>query len=64
MVKTADLVRRLRRAGFVLVKHGKKHDLYANEATGKRVLVWRHNRDIPTGTYLQILADAGLGDEE
>jgi predicted RNA binding protein YcfA (HicA-like mRNA interferase family) len=64
MEKTSKLIARLRRAGFVLSRHGKKHDIYEQPRTGKRVTVWRHNRDIPTGTYLKILRDAGLGDEE
>lgn len=63
MEKTSKLVSRLRRAGFVLVRHGKKHDIYENAATGKRVSVWRHSRDIPSGTYQSLLRDAGLSDE-
>ena len=64
MEKTSTLVARLRRAGFVLVRHGKKHDIYEHPETGKRVAVWRHNRDIPTGTYLSILRDVGLSEED
>jgi predicted RNA binding protein YcfA (HicA-like mRNA interferase family) len=63
MEKTGKFVTRLKRAGFVVVKRGKKHDLYENAVTGKRVLVWRHARDIPTGTYRSMLRDAGLSDE-
>jgi predicted RNA binding protein YcfA (HicA-like mRNA interferase family) len=62
--RTSKLATRQRRAGFVLVRHGKKHDLYEHPVTRKRVAVWRHARDIPTGTYLGILRDAGLGDED
>lgn len=64
MEKTSKLVSRLRRAGFVLVRHGKKHDIYEHPFTRRRVSVWRHARDIPTGTYQSILRDAGLSDEE
>jgi len=64
MEKTSKFVARLRRAGFVMVRHGKKHDIYEHPVTKKRVVIGRHGRDIPTGTYLQMLADAGLGDED
>jgi predicted RNA binding protein YcfA (HicA-like mRNA interferase family) len=62
--KTSKLVARLRRAEFVLVRHGKKHDIYEHPSTHKRVSVWRHSRDIPSGTYLSILRDAGLSGED
>jgi predicted RNA binding protein YcfA (HicA-like mRNA interferase family) len=60
MPKTGDLVRRLRRAGFLLVRHGSNHDIWEHPETRKRVIVPRHSRDIPTGTYFKILRDAGL----
>jgi predicted RNA binding protein YcfA (HicA-like mRNA interferase family) len=63
MEKVAALVRRLKRAGFVLVRHGKRHDVYEN-GHGRRVVVGRHATDIPTGTYLSMLRDAGLSEEE
>ena len=64
MQKTSKLVVRLRRAGFVLVRHGKKHDIYEHPVTSRRAVIWRHSRDMPIGTYMQILRDAGLIDEE
>jgi mRNA interferase HicA len=64
MEKTASFVRRIRAAGFVLVRHGKKHDLYEHPVTKRRVMVGRHARDIPSGTYQSMLRDAGLTDEE
>lgn len=63
MEKRSALVRRLVRAGFVLARHGKKHDIYANALTGRRVTIARHADDIARGTYLAILRDAGLVDE-
>jgi predicted RNA binding protein YcfA (HicA-like mRNA interferase family) len=64
MASTAELLRRLRRAGFVLDRHGKKHDIYLNPSNGRRVVVWRHAREIATGTFYAILKEAGLGDED
>jgi predicted RNA binding protein YcfA (HicA-like mRNA interferase family) len=60
MATTAELVRRLTKAGFRLVIHGKRHDIYENVRSGKRVIVGRHSKEIPNGTYRSILRDAGL----
>jgi predicted RNA binding protein YcfA (HicA-like mRNA interferase family) len=56
------LVRRLRRAGFALVRHGKRHDIFEHP-NGRRVVIPRHATDIARGTYLSILRDAGLDEE-
>ena len=61
MASTAELLRRLRRAGFTLVDHGKRHDIYEGP-NGKRIPVGRHAREIPNGTYHSMLRDAGIGD--
>ena len=63
MEKTSKLLAKLRRAGFVLVRHGKKHDIYEHPVSHRRISVWRHTRDIPTGTYLAILRDAGISQD-
>ena len=63
MPKTGDLLRRLQRAGFVLLRHGANHDIWQHPDTHKRVVVPRHNRDIPKGTYQAIIRDAGLAED-
>lgn len=63
MPKTRDLVRRLRRAGCVLVRHGKRHDIWENPSNGKRTTVPRHASDLKSGTYHAILNQIGLADE-
>jgi predicted RNA binding protein YcfA (HicA-like mRNA interferase family) len=60
----SHIVGRLKRAGFVLVRHGGSHDIWENPQTGRRVPVGRHAGDIPKGTYFSILKDAGLGPDE
>lgn len=45
------------------MRHGKRHDIYENPTTGRRVSVPRHAQDLATGTYRSILRDAGLTDE-
>lgn len=41
-MKRGALLKELRRAGCALHRHGKKHDLYINPATGKKAPVPRH----------------------
>ena len=57
--KTAELVRRLTRTGFVLVRRSKKHVIYEGPDK-KRIVVWNNAREIPNGTYRWMLEDAGL----
>jgi len=42
-MKRKDLIKRLTDSGYVLVRHGSRHDLYKNPATGKKQPVPRHN---------------------
>jgi predicted RNA binding protein YcfA (HicA-like mRNA interferase family) len=62
MATTSELIRRLQRAGFQLARHGKRHDIYENPITNKRVSVPRHAKELPNGTYRAILRDAGISD--
>jgi len=41
-VKRKDLIKKLTDSGCVLVRHGGRHDLYKNPATGKKQPVPRH----------------------
>jgi len=41
-VKRQELVRELREAGCVLLRHGARHDIYVNPATGQKQPVPRH----------------------
>lgn len=41
-MKRQDLVRRLEESGFVLVRHGGRHDWYRNPKTGQSQPVPRH----------------------
>jgi len=42
-MKRKDLIKKLTDSGCVLVRHGSRHDLYKNSATGKKQPVLRHN---------------------
>ena len=41
-MKRRDLVRRLEKAGCEMVRHGGKHDIYHNPASGRSEPVPRH----------------------
>ena len=42
-MKRDELVRELLRQGCVLLRHGGRHDIYLNPATGQKQPVPRHN---------------------
>ena len=42
-MKRKDLIKRLNDSGCILIRHGSRHDLYKNPATGKKQTVPRHN---------------------
>jgi mRNA interferase HicA len=41
-MKRQELIRELREAGCVLLRHGARHDVYLNPATGQKQPVPRH----------------------
>ena len=42
-MKRKDLLKKLNDSGCILIRHGSRHDLYKNPATGKKQPVPRHN---------------------
>jgi predicted RNA binding protein YcfA (HicA-like mRNA interferase family) len=60
-VGVAEVIRKLRRAGFVFDRQAKgSHEIWRHPATGRRVVIPNHPGAIPTGTLRQILRQAGL----
>ncbi len=50
-----ELIRRLRRAGCTIDRHGTRHDIWYSPITGKKAPVPRHGRkEIPPGTLKSI----------
>lgn len=41
-MKRVDLIKRLRKAGCELLRHGGRHDIYHNPNTGNSELIPRH----------------------
>ncbi|MCL2086916.1 MAG: type II toxin-antitoxin system HicA family toxin [Oscillospiraceae bacterium] len=61
VVKGSELIKFLKRQGCCLLRHGSRHDIWANPKTGGITEMPRHQTaDIPTGTVNKILKDLGL----
>lgn len=59
-----ELIRILRKHGFELVRAKGSHQIFKNRASGKMTIVPMHKRDLPKGTLLAILKQAGIDKEE
>ncbi|MGB2803686.1 MAG: type II toxin-antitoxin system HicA family toxin [Candidatus Zixiibacteriota bacterium] len=52
------------RDGFVLDRIKGSHHIYCHLETKRRVVVTLHKKDLPKGTLLEILKQAGINKEE
>ena len=60
-MKTSELVKILKKSSCYFVEHGKEHDKWHSDITGKDFRIPRHgSKEIPTGTANRILKDAGV----
>ena len=60
-MKVSELSKLLKKNGCYLIEHGKEHDEWYSEITGKSFRLPRHqSKEIATGTLNRILKDAGL----
>jgi len=60
-----DVVRKLRRAGFVFDRSAAgSHEIWYNTSTKRRTTVPCHPGDIPRGTLRAIIRQAGISPEE
>lgn len=63
--KYKDIIRRLRRAGFVFDRNAKgSHEIWWNPKTRARTTVPNHPGDIPEGTVRAIIKQAGIASDE
>jgi len=58
------VIRALEKKGFVLDRVKGNHHIYYYPETKRRVTVPRHKKDLPKGTLLEILKQAGITKEE
>jgi predicted RNA binding protein YcfA (HicA-like mRNA interferase family) len=64
-LRVTDLVRKLRKAGFVFDRQAKgSHEIWYNPQTRRRVVIPNHPGDIPKGTLRKIIRQAGLSLDE
>ena len=58
------IIRILEKKGFVLDRIKGSHQIYYHHDLKRRVVVPFHKRDLPKGTLLEILKQAGMSREE
>jgi len=63
-VKPRVVVQFLERNGFVLDHVSGSHFIFYHPATRRRAVVPRHNRDMPKGTLVALLREAGFTRDE
>ncbi|MEE9614712.1 MAG: type II toxin-antitoxin system HicA family toxin [Thermodesulfobacteriota bacterium] len=64
MPTSRDVVRFLRKKGFIEKRQRGSHLILQNPNTGYRTVVPVHPGDLPKGLFLKILKDAGFSLEE
>jgi predicted RNA binding protein YcfA (HicA-like mRNA interferase family) len=64
VLKPRDVIRVLEKRGFVLDRTKGSHHIYLHPDTKQRAIVPVHSRDLPQGTLLSILKQAGIDRDE
>jgi predicted RNA binding protein YcfA (HicA-like mRNA interferase family) len=54
------IIKILKKKGFVLDRVKGSHHIYYNHEKRRRVIVALHKRDLPKGTFYEILKQAGI----
>lgn len=61
MATINELLRKLKKNGWYLHRHGKKHDVYIHDSNTSPLIIPRHgSKEMAKGTYNSILKTAGL----
>jgi predicted RNA binding protein YcfA (HicA-like mRNA interferase family) len=63
-VKPRQLIRFLEKNGFILDHTSGSHFIFHNSISHRRAVVPKHNRDLPKGTLMSLLREAGFTREE
>ncbi len=58
------VIKILERKGFVLDRTKGSHRIYYHSESKRRVVIPYHRKDLPKGTLIEILKQAGIGKEE
>ena len=59
-----EIIKILEKKGFILDRMKGSHHIYIHPGTRQRAVVPLHNKDLPIGTQLSILKQAGIDREE
>lgn len=59
-MKTSELLKILKQYGCYRTRAGSNHDMYKSPISGKEFPVWRHAKEVPTGTVNKIFKQAGI----
>jgi predicted RNA binding protein YcfA (HicA-like mRNA interferase family) len=63
-VRRREITRFLERKDFILDHLSGSHSIYYHPVSKRRAVVPQHNRDIPKGTLMSLLREAGFTREE
>jgi len=63
-VKPRQIIRFLEQSGFNLDHTSGSHFIFYHPVSRRRAVVPRHNRDLPKGTLMSLLREAGFTREE
>jgi predicted RNA binding protein YcfA (HicA-like mRNA interferase family) len=63
-VKPREVIRFLEQNGFILDHTSGSHFIFYNPTSKRRAVVPQHNRDVPKGTLLSLLREAGFSRAE
>ncbi len=63
-ITSKSLIKILKRVGFQLDHSTGSHLIFYNPETQKRAVIPFHKKDLPKGTLLSILKEAGISKEE
>ena len=63
-IKPRQVIRFLEQIGFVLDHTSGSHFIFYHPTSRRRAVVPSHNRDLPKGTLLSLLREAGFTREE
>ncbi len=58
------IIKLLEKKGFILNRVNGSHHIYYHLETKRRVIVPLHKKELPKGTLIEILKQAGIGKEE
>jgi predicted RNA binding protein YcfA (HicA-like mRNA interferase family) len=63
-IKPRQVIRFLEQNGFVLDHRSGSHFIFFHPTSRRRAVVPSHNRDLPKGTLMSLLREAGFTREE